>query len=176
MKKISLILTGVLLTVILSFAVENHLKDVTIQYDMASLTQVIIKNGQLKYITSQYRGKNPVAAGGPDDYVRSAVERSISAEKIETLITLFQTSGFLDLKNTYGTDQNNRHYPIRISIKTPEIEKSVLFRSHPDYTAPSAFQKMESALLKLAKDEVQDPRGDEQPLLRGKFPIMFNKH
>jgi hypothetical protein len=129
--------------------------DAHIQYDMAGLTQVIIKDGRLKYITSKYRGKNPVAAGGPDDYVRSGVERAVTADELNILIRLFRTSGFLDLKDTYGTDQNDRHYPVLISIKTPEIEKSVLYRSHPNYTAPPAFQEMEAALLRLAKKEME---------------------
>ena len=131
--------------------------DAHIQYDMAGLTQVIIKDGRLKYITSKYRGKNPVAAGGPDDYVRSGVEKAVTADELNTLIKLFRTSGFLDLKYTYGTDQNDRHYPVLINIKTPDIDKSVLYRSHPNYTAPPAFQEMEAALLRLAKNKFKYP-------------------
>lgn len=125
---------------------------VHIMYDMAGLTQVIIKDGRLKYITSQYQGQNPVAAGGPDDYKRSGKERAVSEAEIDSVINLFRTSGFLELKDTYGTDAKNRNYPVTISIQTADISKSVLFRSHPDFTAPPAFKEIEDAILKLAQN------------------------
>jgi hypothetical protein len=89
--------------------------------------------------------------------MRSGVERAVTADELNTLIRLFRTSGFFDLKDTYGTNQNDRHYPVLISIKTPEIEKSVLYRSHPNYTAPPAFQELEAALLRLAKNKFKYP-------------------
>jgi len=126
--------------------------DIQISYSMAGLTSVIIQNGRLQYMTSEYRGNNPHAAGGPDDYIRSNKESSINDSELKPLLDIIHSSGFLRLKDTCGApDSSIRHYPVRITIKTPQIEKNVLFRSNPDYQAPPAFKAVEKALLQLAQ-------------------------
>ncbi|MFC2156887.1 WG repeat-containing protein, partial [Acidobacteriota bacterium] len=131
--------------------VQNNL---SIRYSMSGIREVSIQKGHLTYSDSEYKGKDPRAAGNPDDYVRMGSEVPVSAAEIESLMKVIQTSGFLDLKDTYGTSQDDRHYPVRITIESSTINKSVLYRSHPCYPVPAAFQKVEEAILNFAKSKI----------------------
>jgi hypothetical protein len=155
MKTLSGILIGVFLTsfFFLTAAQEISSQEVDIQYDMAGMTQVLIKDGRLKYIDSEYQGHDQTAAGSPEAYSRSSEGKAVTSGEIKALIKLFRSSGFFDLNDTYGTTPDDRHYPVRISIKTGSIEKSVYYLSHPNFPAPEAFQKVEAALLELAREK-----------------------
>ena len=131
--------------------VHNNL---SIRYSMSGIREVSIQKGHLIYTDSEYRGKDPRAAGNPDDYARMGSEVPVAGSEIESLMKVIQTSGFFDLKDTYGTSQDDRHYPVRITIESSTINKSVLYRSHPSYPAPAAFQKVEEAILRFARGKI----------------------
>ncbi len=127
---------------------------ILIHYDMAGLTEVLIKDERMELVGSIPRGGgDPSANAGPDDFIRKRDPLSITAENVNTLLRLIREAGFFELQEAYGVpNPEERHYPVRITVETPEGKKSVLYRSHPDYPAPPAFGRAEEAILKFAAD------------------------
>jgi hypothetical protein len=127
---------------------------ILIHYDMAGLTEVLIKDERMELVGSVPRGGgDPSAAAGPDDFIRKREPISVAAEDVNALVLLIREAGFFKLQETCGVpNPEERHYPVRITVETPDGKKSVLYRSHPNFPAPPAFGRAEEAILKFASD------------------------
>jgi hypothetical protein len=134
---------------------DSAVESIEVYYDMADLTQIIMKNGRLIYMDSEYRGKNKTVAETPDDYARKSRETSISEKEIKSLLEIINNSGFFGLKDSYGITPGDRHYPATIGFKVQGMERSVLYRSNPDFPAPHSFQEVEAVLIKNARKKFE---------------------
>lgn len=76
----------------------------------------------------------------------------LSKTEINDLVDLIKQTKFMELEENYGGDPRERHYPVRLSVKLGEKEKSVTYRSSLDAAPePEAFETVKNALVKLAE-------------------------
>ncbi len=127
--------------------------DIAIRYDMAGITEVVLSGGRLEVMGSTSGADDPQGEAGPGAQARVRKTFPIRPGDAEALLQLIRESGFLDLGAAYGVpNPEERHYPTRIEVTAPGLEKSVLYRSHPNYDAPEPFRRVEEAILKLARE------------------------
>lgn len=82
---------------------------------------------------------------------------ALSAEEVNTLVTLIRQTDFMKLGDTYGgAFEGIRYYAYSLKIQLSDEAKEVIYQSFPGSEAkPEAFNKLEARLHELVLEKIQ---------------------
>jgi len=114
--------------------------------------RIEIEEGRLSYFVTRYEYEKPYMATPSSSQVDTvALARPLSPRQLHELASTVRSSGFFSLDDAYGAPEGHRYYPYAITVIMPEKEKTVSFRSNPEFEeAPPAFQVVEKKLREVA--------------------------
>ena len=82
---------------------------------------------------------------------------ALSAEEVNTLVTLIRQTDFMKLGDTYGgASEGIRYYAYTLKVHLADEQKEVIYQSFPGSEAkPEAFEKLEARLRELVQEKIQ---------------------
>lgn len=82
---------------------------------------------------------------------------ALSAEEVNTLVTLIRQTDFMKLGDTYGgASEGIRYYAYTLKVHLADEQKEVTYQSFPGSEAkPEAFEKLETRLRELVQEKIQ---------------------
>lgn len=111
---------------------------------------ILVSGNQIEWIKTESEYDNPVSGTPSSQKKVKSKPKTLPKTSIEELTKLLETSGFYELKATYGATEIQRHYPYYITVRKGNVVKAVTFRSNPSAEKrPAAFKEVEDYLLKL---------------------------
>lgn len=108
--------------------------------DYASSNEEIhIRDLEAEKVNIEYRYDNPTSAT-PSLKMEEKVPTGLTKNDLRTLKKKLKKARFWKLKEELGAPKEQRFYPYSLHIKMGDKEKTVIFRSNPDFEdAPKAF-------------------------------------
>jgi hypothetical protein len=152
MKNLLVSLLILVFTIALNSQVAPKLKVKQIQLEYKTSNKSIQVRDTSLIITEKKDVFDNPASSIPSSSKFEDKNYTLTKKEVYDLIKFIQDNKFFDLNDSYGAPEAERNYPTQIFIKMLGNEKEVVYRSNPSFeSAPEAFNKIETYLLKLRK-------------------------
>lgn len=126
-----------------------------------SYKDIEVNQGQLRYTffeDTENRCANWVAQSPcwTDNDLQTKAA-ALSAEEVNTIVTLIRQTDFMQLGDTYGgAPAGARYYAYTLKVQLADDAKEVMYQSFPGSEAkPEAFEKLEARLRELVQEKIQ---------------------